>query len=167
MGMETVMAALALAGQTAPEALTPSGKWAVAYEPSECLLTRQFGSGDRAVTFGVLRLPASPGGTVLLVASTGTVQARRGSGRIVLQPSGERFAASWATAPRTGQAGGVTRIEPVAAFWDALPRATALTFEGNGGTAVQLPVGDMKAALSAYAPATTRCSAGGARIRRR
>jgi hypothetical protein len=146
----TVSIAAILAAQGTPSDLAPSGKWAVAYEPGECLLSRSFGPSDRSLTFGVLRLPASPGGTLLLTASSGSATTRRGSGKIVVQPSGDRFTTVWATAPKTDQAGSLTRIEPATAFWDALPQATGLTFEGIGGAPIELPTGEMTAALSAY-----------------
>jgi TonB family protein len=146
----TISIAAILAAQGAPAALAPSGKWAVAYEPSECLLTRPFGSGDQAVTLGILRYPASSGGTVLLIGSGDKVGPRRGTGRITVQPSGESFSTDWAAAPRAGQGGSVTRIDPAAAFWDALPRATGLIFEDHGGAPIQLPIGKLTSALSAY-----------------
>jgi TonB family protein len=150
MASVTAVAMLALLSQAAPESLAPSGKWTVAHEPGECLLSRPFGPGERSITLGVLRLPASPGGTLLLVEPGGTASTRRGSGKIVVQPSGDRFNADWTVAPRTGRTGGLTRIEPDTAFWDALPQATGLTFEGFGGASIELPTGKMTAALSAY-----------------
>lgn len=149
--MGWVVLMTAVAAQAAGPQLTAAGKWAVAYEPTECLLSRPFGSGDGAVTLGLLRYPASRGGTVLLVTSDGEAETRRGTGKIIVRPSGQEFATTWATMPRPGRAGGLTRIEPPPEFWEALPQATDLAVvQGAKTDATDLPIGRMTSALAAY-----------------
>lgn len=130
--------------------LTPTGKWAVAYEPTECILSRPFGSGDASVTLGLLRYPTSPGGTLILVEPGGKGEGRHGSGKITLQPSGGRFDIDWTSAPRGGLAGSAVRIDSNVEFWKALPIATGLTIERDGVGAIRLILGTMTSALYAY-----------------
>lgn len=91
------MAAISLVAVDAAEAkvstpLTPLGKWAIAYEKTTCVLSRNFGDGpDNSVSYGVR--PTTLSESVTIVLSVPAAFAKRVGGskatRIVLAPSGQ------------------------------------------------------------------------------
>ena len=146
-----------LAAQVAPaEVRAPAGDWAVTPGPGECVLSRSFGAGKRSTTVSLQRMPGSPGGGMSLTVPGAELETKAGRGRIVVLPSGKKFAARWSTAPRPGAPGTTTGVEAPADFWTALPRATGLILQGMEDRPIDLPVGSMTNSLAAYEACNAR-----------
>lgn len=143
--MKRAWAALLLAGQAAvePAALSPAGKWAVAHNEGECILSRGFGPAGGTV-FAFVPTPPGLVGDLSLLLPGKARGLRQGAGQLTLSPSGASFNTRWVNAPLVNRDGhGVRLSADDKAFWEALPAATAMTVAAGEREPVHLALGPM------------------------
>lgn len=144
----SALAAIAAPAAT-PAALPPVGRWVVAYNEGDCIMSRSFGTAAAPVTFAFRPSPTGALGDVLVLTPAGGRKGvRRGEGSVVLGPSGARFEARFAVgAVGEGRRGG--RFAAGQDFWDALPAATSLSMELGGEPPFAIALGAMNKPLAA------------------
>ena len=146
-----VIAMLLLQGAAAPVAapLTPSGKWVVEYGDSDCVLSRDFGTGSARTTVGFK--PSPFGDSVEIVTMTAGAKSgyRNAKAKLTLQPSGftaENDASIYGLKDK-----GVTLTTFIAqgAAVANLQTSTGVALTEDAGPGTNIAVPDMKKAFGA------------------
>lgn len=138
----TAAALMAQAASASAGPLLPGGKWALDYAENACVVTRTFGRGADALTFGYRPFPTSLQGDLLLIRPlSGGPRQERGRGEIVLQPSGARFPTEWAHAAIGAKATSVLRLRITDELGAALARSTGLTIDAGQTRRIALSTG--------------------------
>jgi TonB family protein len=95
------------AQSSAPSPLAPSNKWMVEYADSMCVLTRDYGSGDTAVTVGFRPWPMGDQTEIIVMIDDPStrVKAIRGEAMVTLSPSGKAIEGTYSDfmAPKFGK----------------------------------------------------------------
>jgi len=94
--LKRAMAMLAASGAIASPAwaqdapIQPSGKWVVAFEDTMCVLSRDFGAGESALTWSLRPMPGDPRLEMTLARPAGGKQRYRwGAALVTLEPMSE------------------------------------------------------------------------------
>ncbi|MGY4399155.1 TonB family protein [Sphingomonas sp. UYAg733] len=148
--MKAGLLALALVAPPAPsaagQALAPSGKWAVEYADSLCLLSRDFGSGDAQVKLGIRPTRLGSFTQLVVVRPENVVKGGRGDAQVVLMPSGISAKASYTTRTPVKGIGRITIIGIKSAELANLASSTEIAITlGKSSTIRVLPKGIAKA----------------------
>ncbi|MDB5712025.1 MAG: hypothetical protein JWL96_4095 [Sphingomonas bacterium] len=140
---------LLLAAMTDPAALAPTNKWQVEYADSMCVLSRDYGSGDDKVTFGLRISPTNMRREVILI-TPGKATSERGVAAITLLPDGHPVTGTYWRPPLSGSAGNVATAFFEEAALDGVDKAGAIDIrlDKEGHTVAVPGIAGALAALS-------------------
>jgi len=128
--------------------LNPSGKWAIAYENEMCILSRDFGAGERKLALAMQGLP-TVNHLTLALAVTDHAISDQGEAKLTLLPSNRTVSARFTRAQRANSSGVLVLMPFDRSELPNLAASTGFALTAGKALDVVLASGSMAKALTA------------------